>query len=162
MTVKPNVYKLTFIKLWICTTLLILVVLLIELVTNLLALNALAIYMLSIFFLISFLVSLTLLQGIHTISISGSNFVATNLITRKSFRLQIDQFKEFYIHIYFGRYGGFQFDLIFSDLNNTYEPISLYYLESIHELVSELESKLINTTKDEYGILNFLKANTKN
>jgi len=117
--------------------------------------------MLLIFFFIGFIISLPLSQGIHTISIDGNIFIATNLITRKSLSLNIEEFKEFYLHIHFSRYGGFQLDLVFSDANNSYEPISLYYLESVHELVNELENKLRNTTKDEYGILDFLKTKNK-
>jgi hypothetical protein len=162
MTVNPNIYKLTLIKLWIFTTLIILVIILLELMTNLLGLNALTIYMLLLFFLIGFTISLPLSQGIHKISIDGNIFIATNLITRKSFSLNIEDFKEFYLNIHFSRYGGFHLDLVFSDSNNSYEPISLYYLESVHELVNELENKLRNTTKDEYGILDFLKTNNKN
>ena len=139
-----------------------LLIIVLEVITSLLNLNTLTISIVSILFLIGFIGSLFLSQGIHTISIDGNIFTATNLITRKSLTLNISDFKEFYIHIHFKRYAGFQFDLVFSDANTTYEPISLYYLESVHELVNELENKLRNTTKDEYRILDFLKTNNKN
>lgn len=140
-------------RLCIVLTLLVLVVIIIELITNFFELNGLAIFLLVILLLIGIIGSLTIVQNAVSLTISEDKIVVVNLITGRSIILQWEDFNEFYIDIQFERYGGFQFSLVLGNHNNFLQPISLDYIENVHEVISELEKRLVNLTKDEFGIL---------
>lgn len=159
---RPNILRLTIIRLWLLVTLGLIFLFVMELIMNWIGINDFGLYVLILIILASLLGIFMELPEAVALTIVDDKIIVGNLLTGKENEILFTAIDEFKIQIHIEKYGGLNFTLMLIRKGNSHDAIELRYVANLAEIIQRLENQLPNSTEDEYGLLKLVMEQQTN